>query len=436
MKKIAFLFLVFLLPILSQASAPLDYCDRQLEQEIKNTYHIESLSIYREYLRKILNYSHETLQNHVDAGNSPTPVPLPIASDILRAEKADAETRRLLDELRARYSPSPDLPLGSRDFEAFASRVLAPDTVAKWNRCKITCKECRANVGNKQNGVAYRILGRENEIFAITFTYLPERETDPVSVVVTGVTVIGGVMHTPTILERGAIFHRYTDYTQIFKRVDPKADVTIEIDLQGRQGIEILVTDSEPNDASPVGTIVASMLEWQKFAEVAGDKVILIGGKPTFDPKQHKWSPCDGRDIEGSELAKHIPAKDAPGSLHYTAPDLRGVFSRGLNRFDADESEHGVGPVSDKQKDTGPERKEAGILQRDNVGSHEHVSRGAGAAGEVCAEYVGAHDSDEACGLWHHGDRSQTGKGGKTLDNPSGETRPTNIAVHYYIRIN
>nr|VFJ98120.1 MAG: hypothetical protein BECKLFY1418A_GA0070994_10791 [Candidatus Kentron sp. LFY] len=356
MKKIAFLFLVFLLPILSQASAPLDYCDRQLEQEIKNTYHIESLSIYREYLRKILNYSHETLQGYVDAGNSPTPVPLPIARDILRAENADAETRRLLDELRARYLPSPDLPLGSRDFEAFASRVLAPDTVAKWNRCKITCKECRANVGNKQNGVAYRILGRENEIFAITFTYLPERETDPVSVVVTGVTVIGGVMHTPTILERGAIFHRYTDYTQIFKRADPKADVTIEIDLQGRQGIEILVTDSEPDDASPVGTIVASMLEWQKFAKVAGDKVILIGGKPTFDPKRHKWSPCDGRDIEGSELAKHIPAKDAPGSPRYVAPDLRGVFLRGLNRFDADESEHGIGPVSDKQKDTGPER--------------------------------------------------------------------------------
>nr|VFK51215.1 MAG: hypothetical protein BECKTUN1418E_GA0071001_100539 [Candidatus Kentron sp. TUN]VFK57473.1 MAG: hypothetical protein BECKTUN1418F_GA0071002_11175 [Candidatus Kentron sp. TUN] len=435
MKKLT-LFLLLLLPALSQASAPLDYCDRQLGYEIKSIYNIQDLHLYRGYLREILNYSHEALQGYVDANDGSIPVPLPIAKDILQAEKADAETKRLLDELRARYSSSPDLSLGSRDFEVFASRVLAPDTVAKWDRCKITCKECRANVGNKQNGVAYRILGQENETFAVTFTYLPERATDPVAVVVTGVTVIKGAAQEPTILERGAIFHRYTDYTQTFQRADPEEDVAIKIDLEDRPGLEILVTDSESDDASPVGTIVASMLRWEKFAEVAGDKVIVIDGKQTFDPKHHRWAPCDGRDIAGSELAKHIPANNTPGSLPYTAPDLRGVFLRGLNRFAEDNPEF----IFPEQKDPGEKqndgslvvRTEAGILQGDNVGAHEHTFKGEGAKGMANAD----HDKDDIDKAWYGGEDYQQEKERRTIKGPTGETRPRNVAVHYYIRIN
>nr|VFJ95045.1 MAG: hypothetical protein BECKH772A_GA0070896_100818 [Candidatus Kentron sp. H]VFJ95774.1 MAG: hypothetical protein BECKH772B_GA0070898_100818 [Candidatus Kentron sp. H]VFK01976.1 MAG: hypothetical protein BECKH772C_GA0070978_100788 [Candidatus Kentron sp. H] len=35
------------------------------------------------------------------------------------------------------------------------------------------------------------------------------------------------------------------------------------------------------------------------------------------------------------------------------------------------------------------------------------------------------------CGLWHGGDHRQAGEGKKTVGNPSGETRPKNVAVYY-----
>ena len=350
-----------------------------------------------------------------DAGGGPVGAPLAIATDILLAENANAETRRRLDELRARYSISPDLPLGSQDFEAFASRVLNTDTVAEWSQCKTLCSECQANMGDKQYGIIYRIHGQENELFNITFTYLPERETDPVSVVVTGVTVIGGATQTPAVIKRGASLQRYTGYTQTFKRTGAEADVSIRINLEGRESIRIPVTDKPPEGGLPVGTVIPSILSWEEYAKAAGDTL-------PYDSGKNYWAPCDGRTIKDARLYER--------TTRANAPDLRGVFLRGLNQFaPGDESEGLIDAVSDKQRDTGP--RDADGLQGDGVGAHEHKFYGGGARGTGNAEsgnkihYVWYGESDP--GQSHERD---TAKG------PTGETRPKNAALHYYIKIN
>nr|VFK54762.1 MAG: hypothetical protein BECKTUN1418F_GA0071002_105412 [Candidatus Kentron sp. TUN]VFK59609.1 MAG: hypothetical protein BECKTUN1418E_GA0071001_105412 [Candidatus Kentron sp. TUN] len=324
---------------------------------------------------------------------------MPITNGILRAEGESAGTKGLIDGLRDKYSADPGLDLDEKDFDSLMSGIVDDHILAAWNQCS-------GGSGTRKSGVVYWLNGENNEIFSITFTYMPERESDPEWVMVTDLTVVGGgIEHTPTIIERGTILRQYTSHTQFFKRTAPKKEMSIQMDLEGREGLKVLVAALDP--IVPVGTIIQSILKWEEYA-------VSVNDQEEFDSKTNKWAPCDGRGIVGSELAGILTEREPTPNL--VTPDLRGVFLRGLNQFVADEKAHGIEPVSDKQKDPDSKRR-FDIVQLDNVGAHEHASRGAGTAEEVCAEYVGAYDPDEACGLWHHGDRLQNQKGGKTMDN-------------------
>nr|VFK21438.1 MAG: hypothetical protein BECKLPF1236B_GA0070989_12553 [Candidatus Kentron sp. LPFa] len=246
-------------------------------------------------------------------------------------------------------------------------------------------------VGAKENDIFCRIDSAENEIFSVTFTYLPE-ESDSLLIQVAGLTVTGGgVRHVPVRIKEGTNFHRYIDYAQFFKRTDPRKDISIQLDFVGRPGLTILVPALKPQDIIPVGTIVPSVLNWGEYAEAANDE-------EAYDPKINKWAPCDGRSILGSELA------GAWGG-HTKAPDLRGVFLRGLNQFDIDEEDFfPADSVSDEQKDPDSGR-EAGDFQGDTVGKHQHIYRGSRAAG------VGRADrGDEIDNVWWGGDYGQGGE--------------------------
>ena len=326
------------------------------------------------------------------------------------------------------YSPDPALFLRGADFEALVLHVADDAIVSAWNECRAACQCDGANHGGahssgKQNGIAYRIHKREDRVFAITFTYLPERENDPAAVLVTGLTVMDGTALTPTVIARQTRLHRYTGYTQTFGRDQSGEDVTIVLDLKGRVGVEIQVTD-RPEDPLPLGTIVASMLGWEDYAALAGEE-------REFDARFNRWAPCDGRDIAGSRLEEAADDTDAEGSFE-KAPDLRGVFLRGLNQFDEYENDYTESPVPPERED--PEGlREAVHFQEANVGAHSHASRGGGAGGKTCVRHG---YGDKSCGLWHDGDHTQEKEGGETLNNPGGETRPKNVAVHYYMKIN
>nr|VFJ91653.1 MAG: hypothetical protein BECKLFY1418B_GA0070995_102718 [Candidatus Kentron sp. LFY] len=417
MKKHSLLLpiLLFILPALSFATTPLDYCERQLEQDLKDTYSVETLDEYRGHLREVLRHSRKTLRDYVDADDGSVPVPLPIVRDILSAEEDNRSTKEFIDNLRTKYSPSPQLALRAEDFDAFASKVLDSATVADWDRCKTTCSECLANASGRQNGISYRILGDRKGIFSITFTYLPERKTDPNYITVSKVTVTGsGVLNEPLKIRRNKILHRYNRTTQTFRRVDPKTDVAIRIDFKGREGLQLLVSDRRPEAGLPVGTVLSSILPWEEYARVANDTL-------PYDPRLNYWAPCDGRDIKGSRLQER--------TNHAKAPDLRGVFLRGLNKFDLDESESKA--VSGKQRDPGP--RDADGFQGDNPGAHDHVYYGDRAHDKSAIDYVHVQHTEN--GVWYSGDYQQT-KERPTGKNPTGETRPKNVAVHYYIKIN
>lgn len=145
----------------------------------------------------------------------------------------------------------------------------------------------------------------------------------------------------------------------------------------------------------PIATVLSSAIAPKEF-----DK--LVGNPDVFDAKKTTWALADGRDVSGSKFSV-LTGKSA-------IPDLRGMFLRGLN----------VGRADGKEDPDG-EARDPWIDQGDEIRSHTHTITAASGidgnrSGQQDALY-GAHPS-------------QTGPtGGK-------ETRPKNMAVYFYLRIN
>jgi hypothetical protein len=173
-------------------------------------------------------------------------------------------------------------------------------------------------------------------------------------------------------------------------------------------------------NALPIGTIVASMLEFEKFQNVAGNA----------------WKPADGRKVS----AKSGYAKLTGNTV---LPDLRGMFLRGLNQFDPR-----TGSRRDKYKDPDGGGRQAGSLQNDATSLPKNKRRPfkgiAEAAGEHSHVYfkalsVGGRSGSEERASSEASTTGLAGDHTHTVLITSGgdsETRPVNIAVFYYIKIN
>lgn len=162
----------------------------------------------------------------------------------------------------------------------------------------------------------------------------------------------------------------------------------------------------------PVGTIISSILPFEKFRAIMGDD-----GNWT---SKSKWAPADGRQIFGSDL------HSLSDKTILSVPDLRGQFLRGLNQFSTDE----VTPVSDERKD--PENRKAGDPQKDAFQGHQHDVPGSGGAAGMKGFWTG---KDNNRILDNHSEKivSDTHNGTPRV---ADETRPKNVAVYYYVKIN
>jgi hypothetical protein len=170
-------------------------------------------------------------------------------------------------------------------------------------------------------------------------------------------------------------------------------------------------SDASNNGISPVGTIICSVLDFETFSKLTKNNP---SGSWSF---KSKWAPCDGRSVVGSRY--QIQA----GSIGGNVPDLRGVFLRGLNQFAFDET-HAV-----DSSQANPENKKKNEFQSDAIKSHQHNSYYPTTLGLAFSDL---HDNLQMI----------QGINGKTLLPTSTdainsrETRPKNVSVFYYIRIN
>ena len=172
------------------------------------------------------------------------------------------------------------------------------------------------------------------------------------------------------------------------------------------------------NNLLTVGTVITSVLDYDHFSKLNGDPLVI-------DTKVSAWVPADGRDIPNSVLA---------GLTGQTkAPDLRGRFLRGLNTI------YNIGQptliISTADEDDPSSNRKPGEFQGDSFRNHAHAASGH-INGSVCGSN-GTHDVDGGGSKWNcdpnFGDHNVI-----VSIQPFGssETRPKNVSVYYYIKIN
>lgn len=167
--------------------------------------------------------------------------------------------------------------------------------------------------------------------------------------------------------------------------------------------------NGQDGDTAIVGTIISSLLQPAQYASEVGDP-------ETFDSTVSKWAFADGRDVAGSKYA------EATGDT--TLPDLRGMFLRGLN----------AGRADGLQDPDGVSRK-PGDLQEDQFQGHGHLHElGANGADYSPGTFQGVFGTNSYTGPARILDPRTIAKYGDAKFGT--ETRPKNIAVNYYIRIN
>ena len=151
----------------------------------------------------------------------------------------------------------------------------------------------------------------------------------------------------------------------------------------------------------PVGTIVASMLSPRQMNEEAGNL----------------WVPADGRNSLPTWSYTQLTGETK-------VPDLRGMFLRGVN--DSDE-----GIRNDGKQDPDVQRR-PGTYQGDGIAAHGHTLSLKAVAFTQAAGTPNFASNIFTEGGFNTGVSNSVGKQSDAAE----ETRPRNIAVRWYIKVN
>lgn len=159
--------------------------------------------------------------------------------------------------------------------------------------------------------------------------------------------------------------------------------------------------EKEFSKVAPVGMIVQSILPPIQFRNYAGTS----------------WVPADGRKIKDSALYSILTGKNR-------VPDLRGMFLRGLNTF----SEVAR---NDGNEDPDGKNRRSGDYQADTYTKHAHKM---GVNGTDTTRMVVGGASQRLAHF--RNDVYGGGSSKETHESGSGvETRPKNIAVYFYVKV-
>jgi hypothetical protein len=292
--------------------------------------------------------------------------------------------------------------LTDQQFNLVVSEQMGINQLVGYKACLNLCEKILGN------GITANVGGDVNDILFIQVNFNStsggEKITLKDNALFSNLEPIGNL-----VFKDGLVIRDRQSRTQFFKRIDAKKNASFVFNVI--ENIKVIPLELpgilEANQqATPIGTIVASVLDYSSFLEVNGLKEFN-----TNDMTKAIWIPCDGRILTVSKYAKFSGGR---------VPDLRGVFLRGANDYQV--IFDNVGVVSDSQKN--PENKAAGEFQQDAFRNH-------------------THPFDEAWGFSGAGSNNPPTNGGHasvktTKESPSGdvETRPKNVTVFYYLKIN
>lgn len=295
--------------------------------------------------------------------------------------------------------------LSDEQFNQVVAEQMGDNQLDGYKACLELCKITSGN------GVTYNLGGDFNDELSIRVNFNSTTGGKWITIkgepLCSNLEPIGGSKFKAgdTIFDRQSVTH-------FFKRLDPNKSAMFSFNVNENIAIKAIDFTAKPpvnTQQVPIGTIISSVLSYDAFLEANG---FLL----TTDMSKAVWIPCDGRTLNGSKY------KDFG-----TVPDLRGLFLRGVNDYGV--SYPNVGIVKDDHKNT--ESKNAGDFQNDAFEKHHHdinYYRG------VHWDFPGTTNAGAVQPLnagqgLEHGEA--TGNAGEAT-----ETRPRNISVYYYIKIN
>ena len=235
------------------------------------------------------------------------------------------------------------------------------------------------------------------------------------------VAIVSGLFSLSQALISAQKVDRVTDVKKEIEKLNERTEenrnqlTKINEDVEAR--IAQLNQETSFGDNLPVGTIVASFLEPEQFYK-------YYNGEVFFDKNNHKWCFANGK-----ENIVNTDYFDLTGLTKIN--DLRGYFLRGLD-------------ISGTIDSDGTERK-LGSSQKDLFQGHGHnIGRASGFDMRATAGSTGGDELDQQRFAIGSSNSENIGEIRIGIPGNSGfgtprfglETRPKNIAVNYYIKIN
>lgn len=354
--------------------------------------------------------------------------------------KNDSEWRMRFNEARELYQKSGTL---ATSFIYLSSqKIVNETTILNWQKCKSDLFDCIVKTNpNSANPKSFttEINGDPASDFTLIVHFKPQNREENKPVKIESFSYSQDLVpRNPVNFNKGAIINPYSGLSQSFVRINKDKPLSITLILDGQSPISVnLPPEKSFISGIPVGTITASTFN---YSELCG----LLKEPSTFSTN-NTWAPADGRAVVGSKY----------GELRNSVPDLRGVFLRGLNSFYPDNN--GAAELIEGQIiNEDSKRIAGGNFQHDatrmpynkfvTAKDGTHVHGFSGDPREMSGDGAPyTNNIDSGSNDTRSADRNYIPSGTITttgsehthvISGGDQETRPKNVVVYYYIKIN
>lgn len=401
MNKKTHIFLGFILMISLNVFS--QDCDKLLQDGLYSFTKMTKTESFGKDLRSY--YLSEKFKSDMRSGKWGGSLSIPIDGVPFSIGANDSEEK--FSELRTKLLSISELKLETNNVQVLLQSIPNTNLYEAYVKC-IDIKD--------RKGVSGFVQGTNVETEdAVVFTiyYRPSSPNDPMpkvtefNVVPEGSIISGGLVI-------GENLSGFTTFITCKRPLNKDLILTIQTD---RGGISSKASAQENITSSkelPIGTIITSYLNFEQFNAATNNNEKSPGG--IWTSNKSKWSPCDGRPVPNSKF-QTLTSQNS-------IPDLRGLFLRGLNQFDPYQP---VPVVSNNRGDVDNSRI-VGSFQADAIKNHRHK-----------VKYQRGNRNSSKGGSGNHKVTDEE-KTKETTTNEciecETETRPKNIAVYYYIKIN
>ena len=378
-------------------------CDKLLADGLYSFTKMTNTTSFSKDLRTY--YLSETFKTDMRSGKWGTSLTIPIEGIPFSIGANDSDDK--FSELRTKLLSISELNIASNNVQVLLQSVPNTNLYEAYVNCK--------GIPPGLSGFIQGINVETEDAVVFSIHYRPSAPSDPMpqitgfSVIPEGSIVSGG-------LKVGDDIKGFTTLITCRRPIDKDLILTIQTDRGGISSKASAMDNITSSKELPIGTIISSFLNFEQFNAATKNNEKSPGG--IWTSSKSKWAPCDGRPVPNSKFLTLTSQN--------TLPDLRGMFLRGLNMFDPNQP---VTSVTAAKAD--PDSRVAGSYQKDELFSHSHEAR-------MSRNYGPNKNSMAAMNGGSGGDNVSHNENGiiNTSKTGGSETRPKNVAIYYYIKIN